>query len=626
MDFTKLKKQELVSYIEKMRYPITGLHRHKQALVIDILKYEPKKESKEIKFGEVLSKINNDKSNFVIISYWWGRGNTNKNSIRNRTYEKQIYDLAKSCNKVKCNYYLVEIPQFAEKGMYQQAIGYKPEFIKHAQDYFKNSTYTSSCSEKRKGKTVIYIDSDIIILKFPYLFESDNDIFFINYYKFNLECYNTSQVWVPGGIMGFSNTPIGRKILDMFIEEMKYKKHLAEDKILASLFTTNYLALYSRCCWIPETYMLLFDTHEYDTENMKYSKISTLSQELQDKDFKPSDIIIKHEDLETIELGDKLLKSRNISDNRFPFDFYKKMGSKLKCVYKPNTFINYVNYGYNSRQQKHLEFDNNYLKSICKIKLLPRVSDLNLTLKSKLFDSNLKNKNKFLIVSFITPETDKSTYDTFVDSYDIYDYVVYKIEKENINIPVFLYKMLKKYKRPIVYIDINYKIKKELDIFENKYEMDFMMFNLNNYKNCNDPRILKTLNSDVIYLSNNELVFNLLKVWIFTNTKTIYNKGLSHKSLEYIFNKGQLILKLRCNWLPVTYISSKTMKTKEAVIETKENRDFDEYKNIKKFQDLRKNIEQCNVKKPLDEGEPRREHYNISKQFNRVFKSTSILN
>ena len=74
--------------------------------------------------------INKD-SNFVVITYWLGRGNLNKNTQRPCPedepesltehpikYEDMIADWEKSCKKAKCNYIAVEYPQFAKKGGY----------------------------------------------------------------------------------------------------------------------------------------------------------------------------------------------------------------------------------------------------------------------------------------------------------------------------------------------------------------------------------------------------------------------------------------------------------------------------------------------------------------------------
>jgi len=88
--------------------------------------------------------IINKNSNFVVITYWWGKGNLNKNTQRPCpedykqgdeldlnpiTFDKMINNWIKMCKKNKCNYMAIEYPEFAVKGGYQKAINFKPEFI-----------------------------------------------------------------------------------------------------------------------------------------------------------------------------------------------------------------------------------------------------------------------------------------------------------------------------------------------------------------------------------------------------------------------------------------------------------------------------------------------------------------
>jgi len=77
--------------------------------------------------------ILNPKSNFVVVTYWWGRGNFNKNTQRPcpeelsemekqilkrqpMTYDQMIGFWQESCKKSNCNYMSVEYPEFVQKG------------------------------------------------------------------------------------------------------------------------------------------------------------------------------------------------------------------------------------------------------------------------------------------------------------------------------------------------------------------------------------------------------------------------------------------------------------------------------------------------------------------------------
>ena len=155
--------------------------------------------------------IVNDKSNFVVVTYWWGRGNINKNTqspcpeileeivewegirkyllkdlketnpeateanvdpkdvlaevknvlpdygiswIEPIKYEQMIGNWETSCAKQKCNYLAEEYPEFAVKGGYQHAINFKPVFIELA---------LRACYPRG----VLYIDGDMKIEKYP---------------------------------------------------------------------------------------------------------------------------------------------------------------------------------------------------------------------------------------------------------------------------------------------------------------------------------------------------------------------------------------------------------------------------------------------------------------------------
>jgi hypothetical protein len=83
--------------------------------------------------------IINEESNFVVITYWWGRGNLNKNTQRPCPedlqegqqldvppikFEEMIANWENACKKHKCNYLAEEYAEFAVKGGYQHAINF----------------------------------------------------------------------------------------------------------------------------------------------------------------------------------------------------------------------------------------------------------------------------------------------------------------------------------------------------------------------------------------------------------------------------------------------------------------------------------------------------------------------
>ena len=165
--------------------------------------------------GIVQTEILNDTSTFMICSYWWGKGNINKNSVRGLTYDQQVDRLIAQCRKLKINYYFIRFPVFEQKGMYQIALGLKGEFI-------------MKCLLKFPKYKVIYIDTDLQILQYPHLFDIDADCYFLNWNEYDFGCYNPFQLELPGGILGFANTHGARTLLSILNNYMIKNLHLAE--------------------------------------------------------------------------------------------------------------------------------------------------------------------------------------------------------------------------------------------------------------------------------------------------------------------------------------------------------------------------------------------------------------
>jgi hypothetical protein len=74
------------------------------------------------------------------------------------TFEDMIQKWENECSINKCNYLSVEYPEFAKPGGYQLAINAKPLFIKKA-------------LELCEGRSVLYIDGDMFIRKYPSIFD-----------------------------------------------------------------------------------------------------------------------------------------------------------------------------------------------------------------------------------------------------------------------------------------------------------------------------------------------------------------------------------------------------------------------------------------------------------------------
>ena len=144
-------------------------------------------------------------SNFVVVTYWWGRGNLNKNTMRpcpderleairemnqedpeyplnertdlshprvkaffeNKewkepiTFEAMIQNWSDSCARSGCNSLEVECPEFAVGKMYQVAINAKCYFIQKALEL---------CAPRG----IVYIDGDMLVQRYPGVFDCPN--------------------------------------------------------------------------------------------------------------------------------------------------------------------------------------------------------------------------------------------------------------------------------------------------------------------------------------------------------------------------------------------------------------------------------------------------------------------
>lgn len=502
---------------------------------------------------KVYKKIFNKHSNFILISYFWGSDNINKGSLYQLSYGEQVARIIKDCTKLRINYYFVEYPKFS-KLSYQEALSYKPVFIKKTLDKFKD-------------KSCIFLDTDFRILKYPHLFEQDADLWFFNWNFFNMSCFTPYQVLLAGGILGFGNTETSRKILDILINN--FNKHHSEDITFSGLLTRNFLTVHARCVWLPSTYLYMFQNHVYEP-GLGYTKIVNYSQELKHSFYKKSDLVIVHEDFETGLLDD--IYKEKISRNRYPPKTFKYLGEKLRCLQKSTKFIYYKDWGMTSSifNQSKIDILDNPRFIIKKIPKLKSKTQTNYYIIHK----NITNKkSKFIIL----------TTDTYnLNNFSNVNYIITKSLT-----PIIIYNIMKLYSKYNILVLNNFKLKKYPKILDTNPEIDFMCFNNNNNGSCNDPRILNLINENCLYFSNNQLILDFLLIWD------------SLGNLEYAFNKSLAINKLRCYWL-----SNRDISTFVKI----------DYTPIKyTHSKFRKNLEQCGIKPKLDPyTQPLHSHYSGS--------------
>jgi hypothetical protein len=527
--------------------------------------------------GIVQSEILNNKSTFILCSYYWGKGRVNKGSIKKLTYDQQVDRIIEDCRRCKVNYYFVRYPSLEQSGKYQEALGLKPYFIQKALDEFPQY----KC---------IFVDTDLRLLRYPHLFDMDADCWFVNWNELDYNCYNPLQLELPGAILGFANTHNARTMLDILTKKIDIR--YAEDKTFSGIISRNFMNIYLRCVWLPENYLYLFQKHVYEP-GVGYTHLASYREEFKNNRYKISDIVFAHEDFETGALED-VYKER-VGRSRWPPNVDRQLGQKLRCYNMK--FHTYVNWGMTTEQQKQLSVDIK-MRQRSSIVTVKRVKSEN----EFKFPRMLKREEKstdspFSIATMIDNNTTKKDIDEFKNNCDKLNvsYKIYKVDDlSKINKPLALYKILKKSDKAIVYIDIDMKLKKKPEMFYIK-NMDFMMTNLNaefKKSNCYDPRILKAKHEDLLYLNKNQLVIKLLLIWGNYNKKEHIKNNLQNKSLEYAFNVSNAVNKMRCYWFTDKYDNG-------SIIKYKNKSKFEKsgyVEDIKKVKILTRALEQCGVK------------------------------
>jgi len=529
--------------------------------------------------GIIQTEILNPESTFILVSYYWGKGRVNKGSIYKLTYDQQVERLIKDCKKHKVNYYFVRYPSLEKSGMYMEALGLKPYFIKHAMDVFPSL----KC---------IFVDTDLRLHRYPHLFEIDGDCWFLNWNEIQYDCYNPLQLELPGAILGFANTHNARAMLEILMKTLNVR--YAEDKTFSGVITRNFLNIYTRCVWLPENYMYMFSGHTYEP-GKGYTKIVNYKEELEGGEYKMSDIVFAHEDFETGALDD-VYKER-VGRSRWPPNVDRQLGQKLRCY--DMKFRTYIDWGLTALQTKQLKVDAK-LREAGKLIKVTNVPGEKTYKFPNLRRSSAKmfNENVYTVVTFID-DANREHLPKFVASCEKFsiNYVIFKVDDASkINKPLALYKIMKNNPTTVVvYMDVRSIIKKEPEMFKVK-SMDFMTINLNSIysmSNCYDPRILKTLNDNVIYLSNNNLVREFLLIWAeFNNIKAI-RENLQHKSLEYAFNVSNAVNKMRCYWFSKDYVMGKVLWFNGKSKDVMRNSYKEQSKKVKRLTGA---LEQCGLK------------------------------
>jgi hypothetical protein len=180
------------------------------------------------------------------------------------SFEDMIIKWETECRSNNCNFLAVEYPEFARPGGYQLAINAKPLFIKKALEL---------CDER----SVLYIDGDMFIRKYPSLFDlKDVDFMARGWWidprsSYKMEesiTYDPYTFETSGGTMFFSQSRESKILIESWIEESEkpYQQGKADDRLLSLVFNVKAFLLNMKIIQLPIEYLWL--TLDYDDRMM----------------------------------------------------------------------------------------------------------------------------------------------------------------------------------------------------------------------------------------------------------------------------------------------------------------------------------------------------------------------
>jgi hypothetical protein len=284
---------------------------------------------KKAKAHSLKPTIVNEDSKFVVITYWWGRGNLNKNTQRPCPeeavpgqklekepihFEKMIENWEGACKSHKCNFLAEEYPEFAVKGGYQHAINFKPYFIGLALD---------ACYPRG----VLYIDGDMKIRLYPAICDMQDVDYMArgwntdprpgNWKKTHNFCFDPYVFEMSGGTMFFGNTFHGRNLVKVWQRETLKYPGKADDRILSMAMMLQTSIVELSTIQLPIEYLWLDMDYDDYLDN--------------GKDYNSKLVSISHPECLT---GEDRAASEGAATNRYPRAYDRYVSNFIWCEWE----------------------------------------------------------------------------------------------------------------------------------------------------------------------------------------------------------------------------------------------------------------------------------------------------
>jgi len=241
-------------------------------------------------------------------------------------FEEMIKNWENACAAAKCSHMAVEYPQFAKPGGYQLAINAKPLFIRKALNVLE-------------GRGALYIDGDMLINKYPAIFDMPNVDFMARgwnadprsaarKYKTDV-CFDPYIFETSGGTMYFANTPASKALLaDWHKESGKpVNKGKADDRILSLIFTAKRYISRTNTIQLPIEYLWLGEIYN-----------GVVAAE----DMSKGDIYIEHPECLTGEERATEQSVDTLTNSRQPKFYGRLVEDQVECARRGGVFYEYV--------------------------------------------------------------------------------------------------------------------------------------------------------------------------------------------------------------------------------------------------------------------------------------------
>lgn len=510
--------------------------------------------------------IVNPKSNFIIIGYWWGRGNVNRNSRDKMTYDQLAQRLIDDCKKHNVNSYIVEMPAFAVPGGYQIAINFKPTFIKHLTKTFPD-------------KLVVCIDTDMTVTKYPSLLDVP-DYDFVGY-NWNadprtlagpIECYAPYVLHTSGGILGFRDGPVVEKLLSEWEKYGHKYPGKAEDRTITAVFQEGSYLHRLRCMWLPTEYLWIPYFYELEDEwhiekkfqpfftkhGIKFSKNTTKEMTYgRFYNIKKSDLAVVHPEALTDE---EAAAAQGADTNRIPDEWYIESGRKRRCLGEAHKLVNNPTLYLQTKAQVKAMLPRNKASVAFGVEKYS-TKRVKITHKPRSYRSFVEDKitqSHTVYISCVENEDDAKRMSKMFKKQGV-DYHIY-IGKNLCRFkPYMIQKSMKSFdKDHVVYIGNSIKLKGKMK-FER--DVDFALLNASAYpvyqsrfcqERCHDLNMLQCLTTDVMMFTNNKYGNDLLALW----DSEMKSYSDDRYALSTAFNKYQCVIFTRSQWILPDYFKA----------------------------------------------------------------------